>query len=385
MASRAVPVCVVAAFASIFATALVRCSLTVDTDGLTGATPADAATEAAAEDAGVDGCVPARWPSRPPPSSAATDAVEIVAALDSLDFGTGRDGGVPPTFGYDLDGVCTCASPTALSTCVAPDSGAPPCDLADGRDNNVALILDKFARASTAFQPAQTNAALRAGEFGLLVRVRGYNGLADDSSVEVALFGSAGTERDDAGVPKPPVGDGHDRWTVDPASLVGGTAPPYVPVAADTNAYVSQFKLVATVDFRIAVGVGTGVSVVDLKGSVVVGKLVKQAIGYRVEEGIVAGRWPTSKLLPSLEVFPDPLDPSRFLCGDSPAYPIVKDLVCSARDIVSDVKQDNTGAPCDAVSVGIEFSAAPAELGAVLTPPPRAKPCGPQWADDCAP
>jgi hypothetical protein len=89
------------------------------------------------------------------------------------------------------------------------------------------------------------------------------------------------------------------------------------------------------------------------------------------------------RLLTALEVLADPIDGTRFLCGDSPAYASIKGLICGGQDIVSDIRQDNTGAPCDSVSVAIAFTSTPAILGKVLPPPAPVKPCGPQWTDDC--
>ncbi len=80
----------------------------------------------------------------------------------------------------------------------------------------------------------------------------------------------------------------------------------------------------------------------------------------------------------------DPLDTTRYLCGDSGGYVAAKDLICSGQDIVNDVKQDNTGAPCDSVSIAIGFTATPAILGKLVTPQPALKPCGLQWTDDCS-
>jgi hypothetical protein len=82
-------------------------------------------------------------------------------------------------------------------------------------------------------------------------------------------------------------------------------------------------------------------------------------------------------------VIPDPTDGTKYLCGNNASYAFVKSLVCSGQDIVSDGKQDNTGAPCDAVSFTMGFTSWPAKLGKVGNPPAPLRPCGPAWADDC--
>jgi hypothetical protein len=351
--------------------------------------PPDGATDAQS-DAGAPetGCPLARWPRRPAIDDVAGGGtVEFVSAVRTLDYGLGRDGGVPRDFGFDLDGVCTCGPIDGVESCRTPPDASAHCDLDDGRDSTSAELLVTFAQVSPAFSQEAINDSLRAGYYGLLVRVRNYNGTPDDPNVEVAVFNSSGNDGvQDGGVPLPPREDGTDRWTVDPASLKGGIAPPYTPVYLDSNAYVANHRLVATLDFPVTFsGNIDGVSAVtiDLKGSVVVGTLVAEGSGYRIESGSVAGRWPTNRLLPSLEVLPDPFDSSRHLCGDSLGYAYVKELICDGQDIVTDLKQDNTTAPCDALSVSIGFTARPAALGDVVAPPARPKPCGPQWTDDC--
>jgi hypothetical protein len=342
----------------------------------------------AANDADADsGCALARWPGRPASDDGAGEGtLEVVDALKTIDFGIGTDAGIPPTFGFDLDGVCTCPVPDFPGSCRVLGTAKTRCDFAGGRDNTVAVLLESFTRLSSAFSQKAINESIRDGYYGLLVRIRGYNGAANDPRIEVAAFSSSGNEGvEEGGVPNPPKRDGTDRWTINPASLVGRVGPPYVPVSVDTNAYVSNHRFVATVDFPLSVGTvqGQGSVAVELKGSVVVGTLVPDGAGFRIEDGFLTGRWPVSRLLTSLEVLADPIDPTRFLCGDSPAYSAIKDLICSGQDIVSDVKQDNTGAPCDSVSIAIAFSATPAILGKIVDPPPAVKPCGPQWTDDC--
>ena len=346
----------------------------------------EAAVEADVDTDAGNGCELARWPARPSSDDGAGEGnLEVVDAVKSVDFGVG-DAGIPPAFGFDLDGVCTCPLPDFPGSCRVLASSKTRCDFAGGRDNTVAVLLESFTRLSSAFTQTGINESLRDGYYGLLMRIRNYNGAANDPRIEVAAFDSSGNEGvEDGGVPNRPRLDGTDRWTINPASLVGRTAPPYVPVSVDTNAYVSNHRLVATVDFPLSFGTvqGQGSVAVQLKGSVVVGTLVPDGASFRIEDGFLTGRWQVSRLLTALEVLADPVDPTRYLCGDSPAYSAIKDMICSGQDIVSDVKQDNTGAPCDSVSVAIGFTATPAVLGKVVNPPPAVKPCGPQWTDDC--
>lgn len=380
MARLLAAVVVVAAAVAVWSCVYYDASLLLDS-------PRDAAVEVGV---GVDaapeaGCVIARWPARPQIDDVpGGGTIELVNAVRTVDYGIGRDAGIPRDFGFDLDGVCTCPG---VESCRTLPNAERHCDLDQGRDTEVSKLLETFSTVSPAFSQSGINESLSAGYYGLLVRVRRYNGTANDPSVEVAVFNSSGSQREaDGGAPIRPRWDGTDTWTVDPASAKGAVGPPYEPVYVDVNAYVAGWSLVATIDFPLTLGTIAGQSTVtvDLKGSVVSGVIVPDGQTFRIDHGVFAGRWPTARLLPSLAVLPDPFDPSHYLCGDASAsYDGIKALVCDGQDIVSDVRQDMTGAPCDAVSLSVAFTAGVARLGELLAIPPPVQPCGPQWTDDC--
>jgi hypothetical protein len=327
-----------------------------------------------AGDAAVEACARTRWPVRPTVDDG-TDNVEFVDALVSFSAEPDPDAG-DVVQGYDLDGVCTCPEP---ESCTPRANAAPHCDGPGGIDNAGGELLTTIAQLVD--KKADTNSRLRSGDYGLLFRVRGYNGGANDREVELAVFLSNGTDGiQDGGVPPAPKYDGADRWTVDPKSLAGGTAPPYVPISVDPHAYVADHVIVATVDFPLRLGRMT----VELVGSVVTGTLTKDAIGYRVNDGVIAGRSPARTFLTNLAAIDDPFVPGGHLCGASVTYQDVKTKVCASADIFSDLKQDNTSAPCDALAVSAHFTASAAQLGSVFAPPPPTTPCGPQWVDDCS-
>ena len=105
---------------------------------------------------------------------------------------------------------------------------------------------------------------------------------------------------------------------------------------------------------------------------------------------MIDGRWATGSLLSSLAALHDPLSSKGgFLCGTDNTYAIAKNEICSAMDIAADPKLDQTGAPCDAVSVAVGFTADPAQLGAVVTKAKPAQGCvsdaGTPFRDSCYP
>jgi hypothetical protein len=343
--------------------------------------PPDAADEAAPEAAttpDADTCAHARWPSPPAADDPTTGSpATVIDALRTLDIGSRNDGGAPPVYGFDLDGVCTCPAP---DSCRTPSGSAPRCDEEGGRDNAGGELLRTFGSFNV-FNQDDLTRRLQAGLYGLLMMVRDYNGAANDTRVTVAVYISNGVNAvADGGTFPPPAYDGTDHWTVDPGSLLGGASldgadcakggNTCVPIYFDDKAYVSNHVLVASLDFPLSLGGGAnmGFIALDLTGSVVTARLVPRGTTFALEDGRITGRWATSKLLASLAVLPDPFVSGGYLCGDDPTYLSVKKKICDATDIATSAGQDGKGAACDALSVGFGFTAEPALLGRVLAP-----------------
>jgi hypothetical protein len=311
-----------------------------------------------AKDAAGQGqeCTSARWPGRPANDGPSIE--DLVFATETIDIGI---------TGYDLDGVCTCPGPPS---CMAPAGSKPHCDLPHGIDNGGSDLFHALLAVTAESDKVDINQHLALGDYGVVVRVREYDGKPDDAHVEVAIFTSGGTEGAQTGSPTPPKHDGSDAWTVTPQSFV------------DTNAYVANGTLVAAVDFPLELGAFR----LSLHGSVFTAVLKKDAQGYRLEDGRLAGRWPTLELLTGLDTLGDPFDGDAGggLCGASSTYRTIKEQICTSVDIAADPKQDNTSAPCDALSMTVGFTAGPARLGSVYEAPAKTRLCGTSWIDDCS-
>lgn len=347
---------------------------------------------AAAEGGGPsDPCPHAVPPARPitPPLPQDEDDVRFVVALRRIGLGT-EDAGAPPSLGLDLDGLCTCAH--GGGSCRAP--GADPCDDPAGRDNAAGALFQSLARRGGAaagfFSEAILNQRIERGELGVLLEVRDYNGLADDPRVLVALFPSNGvtTWSPEADAGTPARWDGTDLWTRDPSGLLGGSTVPgsgdAVPKYADDDAYVAGGVLVARLDFPLALGgPGAGTLTLDLTGAVLMARLEAEGAGYRLEDGQIAGRWATHKLLTGLSSFQDPFDATQSLCGENVTYKSLKDVICRSMDVRADPGSDRTGEACDALSIGVGFRAEPSRAGPVRSRPGPDAGCGRNYADDC--
>jgi hypothetical protein len=343
--------------------------------------PVDAGGTPDASEAGPAGCIGERPPNRPEaddPSSGPD--LEIVVALNSVDLGL--DAGARLSF--NLDGKCTCPEE---ESCVASADSLKHCDDDAGRDNSASPLLKKFSLLSSEFDPSGVNARVQNGATGLLARIQRWNGTPNDRSIDLALLSSAGTkptsDAGDAGNPVP-LRDGKDQWLVASSALQGGVGPPYVAKYSDANAYVANGVVVGLIDFPLALTGGFSGAFLQLRGTYVTAKLVKDARGWALHEGRMSGRWDTKNLLSGLQVVDDPLNPGQFLCGSNLTYQSLKKEICKSADISSNPGNDGTKAPCDAISLGLGFDTDPAIIGGwVDQTKPGKTPCGAQYTDSC--
>ncbi len=256
------------------------------------------------------------------------------------------------------------------------------CDDSQGRDNAGGALIQQFSQLTSQLSTAKINSDIAQGLDSMILRVTNYNGTANDTQVSLAVFNSNGTvPLTDAGLNPTPKLDGTDQWGIDPASLTG-TPPPYVATNEDDTAYVTGNVLVANVSFPFGLGESFGSNFLLLDGAFLVGTITTTSSGYAIT-GVVTGRWDTRNLLTGMQGLKDPLNPGMFLCGTDPTYLGFKNAICGAADIASIATSDNTGAPCDALSLAVGFTSGAALLGGVLTHNPSPDPCGATYSDQC--
>ncbi len=348
-------------------------------------------------------CAHVAPPPRPTMVPDVDAEVPIVAAFNSIDIGV-RSNGHVAHFGYDLDNVCTCPGPPS---CAQQEGGAESCDDEAGRDDTAVKLFQALG-ATTPAGTLQIDQGLSSGQYGLLLSISGYNLQADDDQVGVSFYISNGLNRAaDGGIPTPQL-NGSDLWTIDPGSLQNGTTqevlqitscagnPKCQPLFTADRAYVSQGSVVAHMaSIPISFGLRSylGGATMNLSDAIIVGKLeqvnLTDGLSYRLTGGTIAGRWPTSKLLSTLSTIADPVVDGGFLCTGSYTYAVIRTVVCGAADISQTPLNDNNTplAPCDAVSVGMQFTAVPAQLGGVLLVPPAPAGCrngGVPFSDTCS-
>ena len=317
-------------------------------------------------DAGVPGYEAAVPPPRPEAPDDAEDVGELTFVIRDVLFE--QDGDRWATIGYDLDGRLT--EPPAYDTACRPPHAPtrPETDGEGGIDNAFGRHLFPLVEVTNPGLQGVARGFQAEGVGAIALTVRGWNGADDDARVEVAaavtVFGVAAEPADDeppAAVltsegPETPEGealelptwDGSDWvWVRDDNFFEEDLTRPFI---ADDNAYVTGgtlvFRLPDRTDF-VFPGAEIGL-LVRLTGALATARLVDG--GERLEDMVVAGRWPLLDLLETAE--------SVGVCRDTASY----DILARRLDRVADVRaQRGTGGPdvpCDAVSLGLRFEAA---------------------------
>lgn len=342
--------------------------------------PHDAGMEA---EAAPNPCPDLEPPGRPAADDPSSNPDQsFIVAVHTIDVGIGDDAGSPGAsglLGYDLDKVYTCCDGGPQSCHVAQTGAMYYCDDPSGRDNNGGHLIASLASIDPSqFSATTIEQRLQNGTYSILLQVLHYNGTANDTSVTAALYASTGVENE-AGA----MWDGNDVWTIDDAFVVSADASPVLPNHFDGEAYVANGTLVMNIDFPISLGSSsTDVFTISLTSGVITGQVVPAGNGtYSLAGGQIAGRWNISQLLQSIQtvtVFGSPI------CPGSNDYALVKQEICQYADIMTDQTKDNTGATCDALSLGIGFTADPALLGDVVPTAQRPLLCPADAApDDC--
>lgn len=338
----------------------------------------------------ASGCRSADRPTveeRPGAAAAGADQ-ELVVALDQVWLGEtlppDAPSGLAPwqAFGLDLDGVCTnpaecSAQPADAVSCAS--SGGPIADGALCRDNAFAKLFPTAAQTSLGsvygISEDKIACGLKRGSYNLLLRVTGYSGGADDNNVRVDVFSSPGLpdplpyECDDPTWKTQLGWIPSQAWKLDEAQL---EAPP--PDArsklADPAAYVKNGYLV--VHFLDGVELAlpgdgskfSGLSLELFKG-VLLGRLEQDADqSWRIADGLIAGRIPRDRMLASVR--------RAGFCDTTAGAEY--DQFLADLDAGLDVLGNGANAesaPCDALSVGIGFTARQATLGSPVAVLPQ--------------
>jgi hypothetical protein len=338
-------------------------------------TDAGPGPDAAFGDGGTGPC-PGRATYPDPPVGADGPSLSpLVFALHSIDLG---DQDTTP--GYDLDNVCTCLDDAGPSCAGASTQVSTYCDLPSGPGNEgIDAQAAKFFElielpvGASIFGSSVFSQQADSGAWSLLVQLDGWSGLPDDPAVGVALFPSPG-------LGKQPAWDGTDGWPVSAASV--GDAGVSTPRFVSNGAYVSGGTLVAALPTVALTLQGGGMCTITLylTAGVLTGQLLQSSGQWHLKSGILAARWALADVFKSLSSYRDN-NGTPVCTNQAPTYDFAKQAICQDADILVDGTQPRS-APCDALSIGLGFTADPALLGPVV--PPEAPTAGCPAATDPA-
>jgi hypothetical protein len=284
--------------------------------------------------------------------------------------------------GFDLDGLCS-----GGPSCIKGGTKERACEslLGDAnedgrhcRDNQIGLLdynLDTIEITSGKYMGTDrdVNCAICQGAYNVLMRVSGYNGGSNDSSVRVDLYPSPGLETPkDVDCDSDPwdtssCWERGDPWMIDAAHVEG--AEPGDPLGNgklyDPSAYVRDHWLVMRLPENAPFGLVSNdedapkVVRIVLNEGYLVARLEQSDDGWTSREGLVAGRTKLTDLVAEFERIG--------LCEatDPAAFALIQNFVRSAADVLS-TGANAADTPCDALSVGIGIDSIAATAGELV-------------------
>jgi len=297
------------------------------------------------------------------------DIGEVIFAMRTMRFG--MDATKPDdwkSLGLDLDCLATTKTgePFACKRAAAANASVVEDGLL-GRDNSFARNVGGLVVMLESWQMVD-NVELKQNEYceqghnSILVGVRGWNGLADDTRVEAAIYLSRGVYDEAGQFEIPAKWDGNDPWSVDTTSLTLGDSPKFM----DDAAYIANNVLVAHLPDGVQITFEGSTTSLELA-------LNKSTLSMRISDdrksasdGVFAGVWGAQTALSSMSAFAE----QSGICSDNGAFPTLIQIVSNAPDARLDLvpKQDLA---CNAISFAMGFTAERAVLGSKIDPPPK--------------
>lgn len=310
-----------------------------------------------------------RSPCPPQIADTTEDIGEVVFAMRTMRFG--MDATKPDdwkSLGLDLDCMATAANgePFACKRAASANSQVVEDGLL-GRDNSFArnvgglvVLLESWGMVNNV--ELTQNEYCEQGHNSILIGIKSWNGLPNDSRVDVAMYLSRGVYDEAGQVEIPAKWDGNDPWSVDTTSLTVGDSPKFL----DDAAYVSDNVLVAHLPDGVQITFEGTSTALELA-------LNKSTISMRLSDdrktatdGLFTGVWGAQTALASMSSFAE----QSGICSDNGAFPTLIQIVSNAPDARLDLipKPDLA---CNAISFSMGFTAGSAKLGPKIVPPPK--------------
>ncbi|MFO0665816.1 MAG: hypothetical protein U0174_17825 [Polyangiaceae bacterium] len=332
---------------------------------------------------GDQGCYSAGVPreAERPNDNDASELPPFYLVLRTIRLGERDINGIPDPeawkdLGFDLDGVCTnsatCQTGVVKPSC-KPVGATVPYDGNHCRDNTFGRLAYEAARVPEVsgryLDPNALDCAFCTGRYGFLVRIAHYNGKLNDAHVRVDYIPSPGLEAPlpwsckDTSWKQRPCASADLPWALQEDALESRGASPTGKLHVD-DAYVARGYLVSRLPggtvFQFPRRTGSDVATpfpLKLDDGIFAGKLARERDGsWALTDGMLAGRASAEGIFRGFRI--------TGLCEGNPNYKLVQAFVNNNVDVRADGVVDPQR-PCDAISVGVGFTAAQARVGRV--------------------
>ncbi|HRI71011.1 MAG TPA: hypothetical protein PK156_42560, partial [Polyangium sp.] len=280
------------------------------------------------------------------------------------------------TIGYNLDFTVT--GKTSAGVIVGDSvcnrvNGASFDTIADGvsgRDNAFGSTILPIMLAVNGGVEQATNALILDGKRTLLIDIDGLGSAATYQSLTVRLY-EGRLLADAQGMSMKPVFDGSDIWPITHESVSDGMADK--PLAVTADGYVAEEGPGGTLVAEFENSIELTLDALGLPNEQGIGQIRIQrplvtlqfsADRSHIDSGTLAGIIDTVELQAEFTRLTGIID--NTLCK-SATVDSVRNLVAQSSDITAD-GQPHLGVTCNSISIGIQFEAAPAQLGTLLPP-----------------
>ncbi len=328
-------------------------------------------------------CSHTPFPPRPERNPGAEEEQEAFAVVTDFDLGDQDAPDKGPTsreIGFDLDNTCT--NRGQRPSCKGIEWTMPELtDGIDGIDNNGGPLIrfqtTSFLNSVPEFtSPTLSNEAIKTGTTApfALLRIRGWNNRPNDDEVSLDWYLAkdlGGTKEK----PRPARLDGSEEWpvidtSVDTAAPLPPNSTAAISVYRDPHAYVVGHKLYA----RLPKGTPLNLKNVPFPTEGILVRLdLKLGSPPEILGGAMGALVTKKNLFAFMPAMTGEFGFAKVVCTDDGQYPLVKAYFCKFMDSHADGRFA-PDEPCDAISMGASFKAAPVKLGP-LVPAKELKGC----------
>lgn len=294
-------------------------------------------------------------------------------AIHTLSLGdTDRSGAPSPTawkkYGRDIDGKTSVSTSTDHCRLKPGAPSKVKQDGDDGIDNSFGANIIPILTTAAPDLSKLANDTIKVGTFTHIIHVSGLDGDATQSTT-----GLKGQLFEGAKLTSPPRWDGTDEWPVLPGTLADGTlAGGSKTQFNDASVKLGLFQGAAGTSFSLRLPLGDAEIVVPIDKAIL--SFQKPVNGVEATGGTIAGVVNTARFNSEFLKMAGYI--STTLCSASTAAQVTAQFA-QASDIMSDGTNGDPTKECDAISIGIGFTAT------ALKPPTRVAPPPVQPPDPC--